>query len=94
MARADFTHEITSYNGFPVLKIEDLDLGNMSVTNNIEEVVRDVEVMEKIDAKNYVIIYKDSDDMWDGWDAVKQSYVPLQKTNYTAAVERYIQLTA
>lgn len=94
MARADFTHEITEFNGFPVIKIEDLNLGNMSVTNDIENVVRDIETMEKIDASKHIIVYKDSDEMWDGWDAINSSYVPLQKMSYSEAIARYIQLTA
>ena len=37
--KADFIHELTQYNGFDVIRIEDLDLGNISVTNDIENVV-------------------------------------------------------
>jgi hypothetical protein len=48
------------------LLIEDLDTGNKSVTNDIENVINDIyhEIGEKI--KNYKVIYKDSHGIWDG----------------------------
>lgn len=90
MAKADFTHELTQYNGFDVIRIEDLDLGNISVTNDIESVVADIAIMEKIDPKKYIVIYKDSDGFFDGWDPVNERFLAIRKTSFSAAVRDFI----
>jgi hypothetical protein len=91
MARADFIHEVGHIKGRDVISVIDLNLGNMSVTNDIENVVRDIEVMEKVDAKKYLIVYQDSEGVWDGWDPKSGEFVALTAPNFSQAVERYIQ---
>lgn len=61
-AKADYSYQIID----DVLAIEDLNNGNMSVTNDIEAVVHDIEEEEQIHAKDMKIVYKDSEGVWDG----------------------------
>lgn len=69
MNKADFTYKIE--NGFII--IIDLDLGNMSVTNDIENVLAKIKFNEEKKRKwfgefnldNYSIIYKDSNGIYD-----------------------------
>lgn len=68
-SRADFAHKLGVVNGFKVLLIVDLDMGKMSVTNDIENVIDDIAFAENIDPKEYLIAYRDSEGDWDGWDA-------------------------
>lgn len=75
-----------------VLSITDLNTGkNMSVTNDIENVV------EEVITKNFKIgsgqqkvrampiIYRDSDGMWDGWNPATETFISLQKTDENEA---------
>jgi len=88
-SRADYIHKIKDFNGTPVLTISDLNLGNVSVTNDIENVVKDIEVMEKINADEFVVVYKDSDDIWDGWNNKLQEFVGLRQADWWNAVRKY-----
>lgn len=92
MAKADFTHSIEEYAGRNVIVIEDLNLGNMSVTNDIENVINDIEVMENIDAHNYMIVYQDSAEVWDGYDYSNGDFIPLNSDNWRAAVHKFINV--
>ncbi len=90
MSKADYLHEITEYNGFKCLKIEDLNLGNISVTNDIENVVADIAQMERIDPSQFIIVYKDSEGNWDGWDPLKELHVSINKPSFFSAVREYL----
>ena len=48
MARADYTCITTTCAGRNVIVIEDLDLGNTSVTNDIETVIEEIAAVEKV----------------------------------------------
>lgn len=91
-AKADYTHEITHFNGRDVLKIEDMNIGNISVTNDIENVVTDIARMENIDPCRYMIVYKDSEGLWDGWDHRVWEFIPLQCDTWQESVNKYISL--
>jgi hypothetical protein len=49
-----------------IISIVDLGGVFMSVTNNAEGVIEEIEKKEGIDAREYNIIYRDSDGIWDG----------------------------
>ncbi|MDD3230533.1 MAG: hypothetical protein PHE09_15140 [Oscillospiraceae bacterium] len=69
MARkSDFTYHTTKARGIDILVIIDLDQGGMSVTNNVEAVVRSItaELGESIYERP--IIYRDSAGTYDGID--------------------------
>lgn len=57
---ADFTYTIKNNT----IEIIDLNLGNKSVTNDIENVIRKIATEQNIDPHDYKIIYKDSEGDW------------------------------
>lgn len=87
MTKANYIHELHAKGGYNILTIEDLDIGGMSVTNDIENVVQDVEKMERINAERYVIVYRDSEGVWDGWDARNSRFVHCGQDTWQDAVE-------
>ena len=65
MMRADYSYSI--HDG--TVYIKDENKGNKSVTNDIENVLQDIEFIEG-PLQNYKIIYRDSQGTWDrvcGW---------------------------
>ena len=66
MTRADCFYRIAD----GIIYIIDEDKGNMSVTNDMENVLRDIESAEGCQLRDYIIVYRDSDGRWDrvvGW---------------------------
>jgi hypothetical protein len=90
MTRSDYTYEVRDYAGRNVIKIEDLDRGRVSVTNDIKNVVEEIAKKENLDARRYMIIYKDSEGRWDGWDHNLQDFVPIRSFNWKSAINIYI----
>ena len=66
--RSDFTYHTREINGTSVLVIIDLDQGGMSVTNNVEAVVKSIAAELGEDIYKRPIIYKDSMGIYDGID--------------------------
>lgn len=60
-----------------VIAIKDLNLGRMSVTNNIESIFQYISEKENIDPIDYTIIYKDCDGQIDGFDWQKKDFIFL-----------------
>ena len=58
MSKSNYIYEV----GDTLVKITDLDSGGMSVTNNAENVL--TEIQTKNDIKEKEIIYKDSEGEW------------------------------
>jgi hypothetical protein len=85
---SDYNYRITEAQGRNVILIEDLNLGGKSVTNDIENVVSTISKTEGIDTKDYMIVYRDSMGIWDGWNG---DFVALRATDWEAAVRRYIK---
>ena len=91
MARADYDYQLTKYNNkIDVLAIEDLNLGNVSVTNDIENVVEDICRLETINKEQFMIVYKDSNGQWDGWDSSTNQFISLGMDNWYDAIELWI----
>lgn len=67
MAKSDYTYQIENYHGKKAIIIEDLDLGGMSVTNDIEYVVNEICQANNLDSTKCLIVYRDSDTIWTGW---------------------------
>lgn len=74
MAKANYNYTVKD----GIVAIVDLDLGGMSVTNDIENVVKEISKKENIQAAEYKWIYKDSDGMWDGFNPVSETFIHLQ----------------
>lgn len=60
-----------------LLAIVDKNLGGMSVTNNIENVVDEIANVEQINPEDYQIVYRDSQGEWDGWNHKTQEFIFL-----------------
>lgn len=67
-SRANFLYRIGTFENCKVLLLWDKNEGNTCLTNEIENVVADIAIHETIDPKEYLIIYRDSEARWDGWD--------------------------
>lgn len=92
MSRSDYIHKIEHFLNRDVIVIEDLYLGRMSVTNNIEVVIAEIEIMEHTDATKQIVVYKDCSDTWDGYDYLKEQFVILNEDTWEAAVTKYIKI--
>ncbi len=73
--KADYIYSIEG-NG---LMIEDLNLGRMSVTNCIEDVVDEICKEQSLDPNKLMIVYKDSQRIWDAWDHATQDFILLNE---------------
>lgn len=93
MARADYTYNLAEKAGRNVIVIEDLALGSKSVTNDIENILHDIALIEKIDPSGYLVVYKDSNGIWDGYEQPVESYILLDEDNWQDAVYKFLQLT-
>jgi hypothetical protein len=89
--KSNYTWKVTE----DVLHIEDLNLGGKTVTNDIENVIDEIyrTIGEKI--KDYKIIYRDSEEMWDGvtpsWGVkkcVSCDFYHIGETDFILALEK------
>lgn len=64
--RSDFDFHLRADGGRSIIVIEDLNAGQMSVTNNIEAVVAEAAQRLDVDPGACLIIYRDSDGIYDG----------------------------
>ena len=91
MKRADYVHSLEMYRRkVDCMVIEDLNLGSISVTNDIENVIREICAIEKVEAKDYMIVYKDSTGQWDGYDASTNEFVGLGEETWFDAIALWI----
>ena len=82
MSKSDY-----SYHTFQnVIVIEDHNLGGMSVTNDIENVVNEISSKENIYKEDYVWVYKDSTDTYDGWDARLERFFHIGAKDEQSAI--------
>lgn len=84
--RSDIEYGVGNVFGKDVLWILDLDLGGKSVTNNIEILANKLCFMMRLDPKECLIVYQDTERHWDGWDAKEGRYVHLHEKQLTRAV--------
>lgn len=92
MNRSNYTHRIETHENKNVLVIEDLNRGNMSVTNNIEGVLDEIIQMTKIFIHSYLIIYRDSEGVWDGYNYNTEQFITLNERTWQEAAEKYAEL--
>lgn len=86
MARSDYTYKIDALNGMPFIIIEDLNKGRMSVTNDIENVVEEIAIKQRINPVEHHIIYRDSEGMWDGFEFSTKQFISLERRTATGAM--------
>lgn len=89
MARADYSYFIKKDHNPPIIVVRDLNLGGMSVTNDIGNVIEDIAQKENLNPVEHLIIYRDSMGMWDGYDFATMNFIPLQATSLREAVTNY-----
>jgi hypothetical protein len=92
MARSDYRYGIELYKSRKVLVIEDLNLGRVTVTNDIENVVEEIAGKERINPVEHMIVYRDSAGIWDGYNFSTRQFEMLQKHSWKEAAELYIEL--
>lgn len=79
MSRCSYTYTVRTANDVSVLCLEDKGVG-MSLTNGMEDVIEELQISFKKEGKPFpsLVIYKDTDGMWDGWDIKKEEFIMLQ----------------
>jgi hypothetical protein len=87
--QADFTYTI--HGG--VIAIVDLDLGNCSVTNDVENVLRKIEHFHQGSIVGFRIMYRDSAGIWDGidWNGQLASFFALRETEEVKARKKLLE---
>ena len=88
MAKANYIYTIKNN----VICIVDLNAGNMSVTNDIENVVADICRNEYINYHEQIVVYQDSENIWDGWSAINGTFISLNATTMDEAINRLFDL--
>ena len=73
-----------------LVKITDLNMYGMSVTNDMENVCDYIEQHEKINLSEYTIIYRDSTEVWDGvlYNKGQVNFISLNETDEDKAEEK------
>jgi len=83
---ADFKYSISGN----AISIVDLNLGNRSVTNDIEYVLHRIEHFHQAPITGFHIMYRDSEGIWDGiaWDGQHASFFALRESEEGRAREK------
>jgi hypothetical protein len=90
-SKADYKYAILNTQGRNVISIIDEHKGNRSVTSSIGQVIKEIGEAEKINPEQYMIVYRDSENMWDGFDVKKPTFVSLQCESEESAIRKYIE---
>lgn len=84
---SSYFHTTFTTKGYRILAIVDRNLPDfMSVTNNIENIIQEL----NFKPSDGLIIYRDSEWNWDGWDG--KNFIFLNSQDINTAVENYIKL--
>lgn len=88
MNKPNYSHHISKYNGVQVLCIQDNGGENMSVTNGAEIVLK--ELTAEYGTLPELIIYQDSDGIWDRiiWNGTTVVFAALRERNGAVALGR------
>ena len=73
-AKASYTYTVEKHMDRKWIVIQDQNLGRISVTNDIENVISDICETEQIDIKTHLVIYQDSMGEWTGYDIGTDSF--------------------
>lgn len=98
-SKSNYNHAFRTIKGRPFLMIEDLGGVNissgfaaMSVTNNIENIVAYVCDKNKTNPVEHYIIYKDTDDVWDGFEFSSQQFFSIGEKHWLQAAIKLINI--
>lgn len=90
--KSDFTYNLRTVKGHPFIMIEDKNLGNKSVTNEIELIIEEICILHKLNPVEHNIIYKDSDGYWDGYEFSTNNFLNLHQTNWLQAAIKLLNI--
>ena len=93
--RESFAAEYTYTVEGCVIAIIDLDRGNKSVTNDIDNVIADIKADLASDLSGHAIIYRDSMGVWDGIklsETGNVTFYGLGESNQAKATARLLHL--
>lgn len=91
MKRADYIYSLEKYrNRIDCIVIEDLNLGSVSVTNEIENIINDISSIEKVKAQQFLVVYKDSTGQWDGYNTISNEFIGLAEDTWHDAIALWI----
>lgn len=85
ISRADYTYRLIDGE---IISIIDLNLGKMSVTNDIENIIRDISVKKLLNKSEFKVIYRDSERVWDGFNIKENNFIYLECNTEEEAVEK------
>jgi len=86
MVRANYSYKLIGNQLF----IIDNNLGGMSVTNCIEDIIPEIAKREQRKATDFLVVYQDSMGIWDGWDHESQSFITLNESVGIDAMNKLI----
>ncbi len=87
-ATAQYVFTTDEKEGVKFLLIIDMNAGGKSVTNDIENVVADIQ--ETKDIKDHVILYQDSEGDWDGWNSDSDTFFHVGGKSADEVMDNYI----
>lgn len=90
--RAQYNYAILERYNRKYVLIEDKNMGEMSVTNDIENVVDEICQTNKINPETVAFLYKDSEGVWDGYDRKRNRFIYLGAINSQSAIEKFYDL--
>jgi hypothetical protein len=89
---ADFTYKIRP----GTISITDTALGKLSVTKDIDAVLRKIEHWHQDSIAAFKIMYRDEHGVWNGvrWDGQRASFFTLSKTDEKKAMAKLLRQNA
>lgn len=91
-SKADYNFKFRVKEGVKFLLITDENLGNVSVTNDIENVIKQIRQHIVFDLESTIILYADSEGKWDGWNNQYQLFFPVGGTTENDAMFNYLRI--
>ncbi len=93
LSKADFTYVVFDVEGVDkkFISIQDQDLGGRSVTNDIENCIKDICDENNLKQEDCLVVYCDSDGIWDAYDTKINDFVVLRCETVMLAVKEYLK---
>ena len=97
-AKSNFISKLITVDKVKMIIIEDLYndsnediLHYKTVTNNIEDVLKEIKLNNAINLNEYVVIYLDSDNIWNGYRPLAQTWFFLGEISEQDAINLYLE---
>jgi len=66
-SKAHFLYKVVKIKDHDVVFVIDQNLGGRTVTSDMHYIAADLVQAEKLNTRGFTIIYRDSEEKWDGW---------------------------